>query len=56
MFHFMLINIHCSTVGTVVIVWYSIQNYVVKFVSDLRRVGGFHQVLRYGDCVEYQQT
>ena len=23
---------------------YSIQHYVIKFVSDLRQVGGFHQV------------
>ena len=25
----------------VVIVWYSIQHYVIKFVSDLREVGSF---------------
>jgi len=24
---------------------YSIQHYVIKFVSDLRQVGGFHRVL-----------
>ena len=26
---------------------YSIQHYVIKFVSDLRQVGGFFQVLRF---------
>ena len=26
---------------------YSIQQYVMKFVSDLRQVGGFLRVLRY---------
>ena len=26
---------------------YSIQHYVIKFVSDLRQVGGFHRVLRF---------
>ena len=26
---------------------YSIQHYVIKFVSDLRQVGGFLQVLRF---------
>ena len=26
---------------------YSIQQYVIKFVSDLRQVGGFHWVLRF---------
>ena len=26
---------------------YSIQHYVIKFVSDLRQVGGFIQVLRF---------
>jgi hypothetical protein len=26
---------------------YSIQHYVIKFVSDLQQVGGFHQVLRF---------
>ena len=26
---------------------YSIQHYVIKFVSDLRQVGGFRQVLRF---------
>jgi hypothetical protein len=26
---------------------YSIQHYVIKFVSDLRLVGGFHQGLRF---------
>ena len=26
---------------------YSIQYYVVKFVSDLRQVGGFHRVLLF---------
>jgi hypothetical protein len=25
--------------------WYSIQHYVMKFVSDLQHVGGFHQVI-----------
>ena len=28
---------------------YSIQHYVIKFVSDLRQVGGFPQVLRFPD-------
>ena len=26
---------------------YSIQHYVIKFVSDLRQLGGFHQVLLF---------
>jgi len=26
---------------------YSIQHYVMKFVSDLREVGGFYRVLRF---------
>jgi hypothetical protein len=26
---------------------YSIQHYVIKFVSDLRQVGGFLRVLRF---------
>jgi hypothetical protein len=26
---------------------YSIQHYVIKFVSDLRQIGGFLQVLRF---------
>jgi len=26
---------------------YSIQHYVIKFVSDLQQVGGFHRVLRF---------
>jgi hypothetical protein len=26
---------------------YSIQHYVMKFVSDLRQVDGFHRVLRF---------
>ena len=26
---------------------YSMQHYVIKFVSDLQLVGGFHQVLRF---------
>jgi hypothetical protein len=26
---------------------YSIQHYVIKFVSDLGQVGGFHRVLRF---------
>jgi hypothetical protein len=26
---------------------YSIQHYVIKFVSDLRQVSGFHRVLRF---------
>jgi hypothetical protein len=26
---------------------YSIQNYVIKFVSDLRQVGGFIRILRF---------
>ena len=26
---------------------YSMQHYVIKFVSDLRQVGGFLQVLRF---------
>jgi hypothetical protein len=26
---------------------YSIQNYVIKFISDLGQVGGFHWVLQF---------
>ena len=31
---------------------YSIQHYVIKFVSDLRQVGGFLWVLQFNDITE----
>ena len=31
---------------------YSIQHYVIKFVSDLRQVGGFLRVLRFAPPVK----
>ena len=30
---------------------YSVQHYVIMFVSDLRQVGGFHRVLWYPPCL-----
>jgi len=36
---FVLLNLKCEV--------YSIQHFVMKFVSDLRKVGGFHRVLRF---------
>jgi hypothetical protein len=35
---------------------YSIQHYVVKFVSDLRQVGCFHQVLRFPPPIKLSTT
>ena len=35
---------------------YSIQHYVIKFVSDLRQVGGIHQVLRFLPPIELTTT
>ena len=35
---------------------YSIQHYVVKFVSDLRQVGGFLQVLRFPPSINPTAT
>jgi len=35
---------------------YSIQHYVIKFVSDLRQVGGFLQVLRFPPPIELTIT
>jgi len=35
---------------------YSIQHYVKKFVSDLRQVGGFLQVLRYPPTIKLTAT
>ena len=32
---------------------YSIQHYVIKFVSDLRQVGSFRQVLRFPSPVKF---
>ena len=33
---------------------YSIQHYVIKFVSDLRQVGGFIQVLRFPPPIKHK--
>jgi hypothetical protein len=30
----------------------SIQHYVIKFVSDLRQVGGLHQLLRFPPLIK----
>jgi len=35
---------------------YSIQHYVLKFVSDLRRVGGFLRVLRFPSPIKLTAT
>ena len=35
---------------------YSIQHYVIKFVSDLRQVGGFLQVLRLPPPIKLTAT
>jgi len=35
---------------------YSIQHYVIKFVSDLRQVGGFLQVLRFPPPIQLIAT
>ena len=35
---------------------YSIQHYVIKFVSDLRQVGGFLQVLRFPPTIKLTAT
>jgi hypothetical protein len=35
---------------------YSIQHYVIKFVSDLRQVGGFLQVLRFAPPIKLTTT
>ena len=34
----------------------SIQHVVIKFVSDLRQVGGFHRVLRFPPSVKMTAT
>jgi hypothetical protein len=35
---------------------YSIQHYLIKFVSDLRQVGGFLRVLRYPSPIKLTAT
>ena len=35
---------------------YSIQHYVIKFVSDLRQVGGFLRVLRFPPPIKLTAT
>jgi hypothetical protein len=35
---------------------YSIQHYVIKFVSDLRHVGGFLRVLRFPPPIKLTST
>jgi len=35
---------------------YSIQHYVIKFVSDLRQVGGFLRVLRFHPPIKLTAT
>ena len=45
----------------VVITWwlnrmYSMQHYVIKFVSDLRQVGGFLRILRYPPSIKLTDT
>jgi len=40
----------------VVIEVYSIQHYVIKFVSDLRQVGGFLWVLRFSPQIKLTAT
>jgi hypothetical protein len=36
--------------------WRDLQNYVIKFVSDLRQVGGFLQVLRFPQPIKLTVT
>jgi hypothetical protein len=35
---------------------YSIQHYVIKFVNDLRQVGGFHRVLWFPPPIKLTDT
>jgi hypothetical protein len=35
---------------------YSIQHYVIKFVSDLRQIGGFPRVLRFAPEIKLTTT
>ena len=35
---------------------YSMQHYVIKFVSDLRQVGGFLQVLRFPPPIKFHSA
>ena len=35
---------------------YSLQHYVIKFVSDLRQVGGFHRVIRFPPPIKKNMT
>jgi len=35
---------------------YSIQHFVIKFLSDLRQVGDFHQVLRFPSPIKLTVT
>ena len=35
---------------------YSMQHYVIKFVSDLRQIGGFLQVLRFSPPIKLTAT
>ena len=35
---------------------YSIQHYVIKFVSDLRQVGGFLRILRFHPSIKLTTT
>jgi hypothetical protein len=35
---------------------YSIQHYVIKFVSDLRQIGGFLRVLRFSPPIKLTAT
>ena len=37
-------------------VMYSIKHYVIKFVSDLRQVGGFLRVLQYPPSIKLMTT
>ena len=54
--YFILRNIfqwcNCSRSGEA----YSIQHYVIKFVSDLRQVGGFLQILRFPPPIKLTAT
>ena len=35
---------------------YSIQHYVIKFVSDLRQIDGFHRVLEFPPAIKLTAT
>jgi len=51
-----VINTKFVSSNTVHVEVYSIQHYVIKFVSELRQVGGFLRVLRFPPPMELAAT